>query len=309
MEDFNNTIVTEFILLAFSNTPDLQMFLFTVILLMYIICIIGNIVTIILVRIAPSLHNPMYFFITTFAFLEIMFVSVTIPKLLDNLITANKNIHFIGCFIQLYLFNALGESECILLSMMVFDRYIAIHSPLQYPAIMTHSFCIVLALTPWTVGFVMSFIVTIFTAQLEFCGPNEVNHFFCDLAPLQNLSCSNSFISKVVTSIVAVITLVIPFSLIIRYYIHIILIVSKIKTSDGKKKAFSTCSSHLIVASLFFGTAFTVYVRPEGSHYDKYLALIYTVVIPMLNPFIYTLRNRDIKTVFLQLVSQLLKQL
>ncbi|KAM8921448.1 olfactory receptor 6N2-like [Pelodytes ibericus] len=294
MQDVNNTIVKEFILLAFSNPQDLQSLLFTVILLMYIICVIGNSATVILVRVTPSLHTPMYLFISTFAILEIMFVSVTIPKLLDNLITANKRISFIGCFAQLYSFNALGEIECFVLTIMVFDRHLAIHNPLRYQAIMTYSLCSKLTIAPWMAGFLISSVVTIFTADLEFCGPNEINHFFCDLAPLQNLSCSNPFLSTVVTSLAAVIAIIIPFSIIIGFYVHIIITVSQIKTSAGKKKAFSTCSSHLMVASLFFGTSFIVYVRPKGTQNDKFLALIYTILTPLLNPFIYTLRNRGI---------------
>ncbi|XP_053330364.1 olfactory receptor 10AG1-like [Spea bombifrons] len=308
MEHVNRTMVREFVLLAFSDTDHFQILLFSITLLTYIICIMGNALTVILVRLEPSLHKPMYIFITTFAVLEIMFVSVTIPRLLENLITQNKSISFIGCFVQLYSFNALGETECFILTIMVFDRYLAIHKPLHYSSIMTRSFCVQLAIFPWTIGLFLSFIVTFFTARMEFCGPNEVNHFFCDLAPLQNLACSDAFVSNVVTSSAAIFAIIIPFSIIMGFYVRIIITVLKIKSSDGKKKAFSTCSSHLIVASLFFGTAFIVYVRPKGSQYDKFLALIYTVVTPLLNPFIYTLRNRDVKDAFLKTIRSLLKQ-
>ncbi|KAE8587956.1 hypothetical protein XENTR_v10022225 [Xenopus tropicalis] len=286
----------EFFLVAFSDFHQFQIVLFIIVLLMYIICIVGNITIIALVRTQPSLQTPMYFFISIFATLEMIFVSVTIPRLLANLIADNKSISFFGCFAQLYAFNALGETECCLLAIMAFDRHLAINNPLRYSAIMNHEFCKELALLPWIIGLVTSFIPTIFTAGLQFCGPNKLNHFFCDFAPLQNLACSDPFISNVMTSFVATVTVVIPFIIIIGLYIHIIfIIVSSMKSSESKHKAFSTCSSHLIVSSLFYGTVITVYIRPKGSQYDRFLALAYTVFVPLLNPFIYTLRNRNVK--------------
>ncbi|XP_075048069.1 olfactory receptor 5V1-like [Mixophyes fleayi] len=296
MEDGNKTMVTEFILLAFSSLQQLQILLFTIILLAYIICVTGNIAIIVLVRTEPLLHTPMYFFICTFAVLEIMFVSVTIPNLLDNLISWNKSISLLGCFTQMYAFNGLGITECYLLAVMAFDRDLAINNPLHYSAIMSKGLYIELAIAPWIIGFTISFMTTIFTARLKYCGPNQLNHFVCDLTPLQNLACSNPFISKVVTLLAAVLATVVPFIIIIAFYIHIINTISKIKTSEGKEKAFSTCSSHLIVASLYYGTAIIVYIRPNGSQYDKFLALMYTVLTPVLNPFIYTLRNKDVKS-------------
>ncbi|KAM3918981.1 olfactory receptor 10A7-like [Leptodactylus fuscus] len=237
----------------------------------------------------------MYFFISNFALLEIIFISVTVPKLLTNLIDANRKISFTGCFAQLYAFNSLGVVECYLLAVMAFDRDLAINRPLHYSSIMNNSLCMELAAAPWVIGFVTAAIPTIFTAKLEFCGPNEVNHFFCDLAPLQNIACSDPLVSNLVTSSTAIFATVVPFVIILGFYIHIIATISKIKSTVGKQKAFSTCSSHLIVASLFYCSAIVVYVRPKGSQHDKYLALMYTVIIPLLNPFIYTLRNKDVK--------------
>ncbi|KAM8921443.1 olfactory receptor 10A7-like [Pelodytes ibericus] len=307
MEANDTMAVKEFILLAFSNAPQFQVVLFPVVLLMYIVCIIGNVVTISLVITEPILQTPMYFFIRTFSLLEIMFVSVPVPKLLDNLLTESKTISFAGCFSQLYAFNAFGEIECLFLTLMVFDRHLAIHNPLRYSAIMNHSLCIELTVLLWATGFIMSSIVTVSTASLEFCGPNEVDHFFCDLAPLQNLSCSNPFLSVLATSFVALLTVVIPFIVIMGFYIHIIYTVSKIKSLEGKQKAFSTCSSHLIVVGLFYGSAITVYMKPKGSKNDKFLALMYSIVTPMCNPFIYTFRNREIKNVLTKSIRQFLK--
>ncbi|XP_053576200.1 olfactory receptor 6F1-like [Bombina bombina] len=308
MEDRNKTTVNEFILLGFSNFHQFQLLLFILILLTYATCITGNVAIIVLVKTHHSLNIPMYFFIRTFAVLEIMFVSVTVPKLLTNLIGSDKRISFTSCFIQLYIFNALGETECYLLAVMAFDRDLAINNPLRYSAFMSRLFCIELSILPWIVGFITAAIPTIFTAALEFCGPNEVNHFFCDLAPLQNLACSNAYISNIVTSIIAVIATVVPFFIIMGFYIHIIITISTIKSNEGKHKAFSTCSSHLIVASLFYCTAMVVYVRPKGSQYDKFLALTYTVIIPVMNPFIYTLRNKDVKIALRKSLRQIFCQ-
>ncbi|KAM5129385.1 LOW QUALITY PROTEIN: olfactory receptor 11L1-like [Mantella aurantiaca] len=223
-----------------------------------------------------------------------MFVTVTIPKLLDNLISGNKNISFLGCFTQLYFFNGLGITECYLLAVMAFDRDLA--NPLHYLSIMSKKLCFKLAGMPWLIGLTISFVTTFFTADLNFCGPNQINNFVCDAAPLQDLACSDPFISKVAILVAAVLAVVIPFIIIIGFYIHIINTILKIKSSAGKKKAFSTCSSHLTVASLYYGTAMIVYITPIGTQLDKFLAIIYTVVTPLLNPFIYTLRNKDVKS-------------
>ncbi|XP_072283719.1 olfactory receptor 5V1-like [Pyxicephalus adspersus] len=295
MKDTNHTEINEFLLLGFSKFYKFQNVLYCLILLAYITCIFGNIVIIILVRIEASLHSPMYFFISIFAVLEIMFISVSVPNLLAILVHSKKTIIFVGCFAQMYAFNALGETECFLLALMVFDRYLAVNNPLRYSIIMNSAFCLKLAVLPWLGGFFVSFFPTCLTILLDFCGPNIIDHFFCDLAPVQNLACSSFFYSGVATVLAAVISVVLPFISIVTLYICIIITVLKIKTKEGKRKAFSTCSSHLIVVCLFYGSAIIVYIRPQGSHYDKFIALMYTVVTPALNPFIYTLRNSEVK--------------
>ncbi|XP_075048054.1 olfactory receptor 6N1-like [Mixophyes fleayi] len=268
----------------------------------------GNVTIIVLVRIEPSLHTTMYFFISVFSILENMFMSVTVPNLLANLISADNIISFNGCFTQMYIFNSLGATECYLLVVMVFDRHLAINNPLHYPAIMTHALHIELAVLPWIMGFAIILIPTISIVLLEFCGPNIIDHFFCDFAPLQNLACSDPFISIIFTSTSAILISVLPLIIIIGFYVNIIMTVSKIKSEEGKQKAFSTCTSHLIVTSLFYGTAIIVYVKPKGSHYDKYLAIMYTAFTPMINPFIYTFRNRDVKKVFRNSINPSRKQ-
>ncbi|XP_077319645.1 olfactory receptor 10A7-like [Lithobates pipiens] len=304
MTNVNKTVVKEFILLGFSSFYKLQNSMFYVVLLAYIVCVIGNITIIILVRAYPTLQTPMYFFISTFAFLEILFVSVTVPKLLAILISTDGSTSVIGCFLQVYIFHALGEAECFLLALMVFDRYLAINNPLHYSTIMNGTFCLQLAALPWIFGFIISFMPAIVTMLLEYCGPNKIDHFFCDLAPLQRLACSDLFLSNVTTVLAAFLSVITPFISIVVLYIQILCTVLKIRGISGKKKAFSTCSSHLIVASMFYGSAIIVYSRPSGSHYDKFLALMYTVVTPLLNPFIYTLRNTDVKDALRKLIKQ-----
>ncbi|XP_075048065.1 olfactory receptor 6N1-like [Mixophyes fleayi] len=308
MVETNKTVVKDFILLAFADLHQFQNLLFVIFLLTYITCVMGNVTIIVLVRTEPSLHTTMYFFISVLSLLEIMFVTVTVPRLLSNLIAADNIISFDGCFTQLYLFGSLAVTECHLLVVMAFDRHLAINNPLHYPAIMTHALCIELAILPWIMGFAIMLIPVVVTACLEFCGPNMIDHFFCDLAPLQSLACSNPFISIICTSISAIFNVVLTLIIIIGFYVNIIMTVSKIKSEEGKQKAFSTCSSHLIVTSLLYGTGIIVYVNPKGSHYDKYLAIMYTAFTPMINPFIYTFRNRDVKKVFRNSINRLIKQ-
>ncbi|KAG8449797.1 hypothetical protein GDO86_016457 [Hymenochirus boettgeri] len=303
MENANKTSLEEFLLLAFSGLGQLQTPLFVIILCMYIVCIGGNVAIIVLVRVEPSLHSPMYFFISLLAALDVMFVSCIIPKLLSNLIAANKRISFIGCFSQMFFSDSLGTAECYLLAVMAFDRDLAVNNPLHYFNIMNNELCVTLASLPWVVGIICVIIPTILTARLEFCGSNEVNHFFCDFAPLHSLACSDPFVSQVVSNSMAFLAAVVPFITTIGFYIHIIVIISRIHSSKGKFKVFSTCSSHLSVAGLYYITAIIVYVLPQGIQYEKFLALSYTVVTPLCNPFIYTFRNRDVKKALFRVTS------
>ncbi|XP_068110983.1 olfactory receptor 5V1-like [Hyperolius riggenbachi] len=296
MELANKTTVKEFILLSFYSFKQLQVLIFVLVLPMYLITIMGNVAVIILVKKGPSLHSPMYFFISVFAALEISFVSATIPKLLASLIADDRRISFMNCFVQLYVFGALGITECYMLAVMAFDRDLAINHPLRYATIMNNVICIALASLPFMIGFVITLIPTVLTAQQNFCGPNEINHYFCDLFPLQSLACSSPLVNNLVVNItVAVFSSLTSFILIIGLYTHIIITIIRIKSVEHKHKAFSTCSSHLTVACLLYCSAIIIYLKPTNSHNDKFFALIYNIVTPMLNPFIYTLRNKDVK--------------
>ncbi|XP_056401058.1 olfactory receptor 6N1-like [Hyla sarda] len=300
-------MVDEFILLAFTDLHQIQNYFFMTFLLTYITCVIQNVVIITVVKIGHSLHNPMYFFISVFSTSEIIFVSVTVPKLLAILIAANNKISFNGCITQMYFLNSLGVTECYLLVVMVFDRHIAINNPLRYPTIMTYRVCVGLAMFPWIFGFSIILVPSTITAWLEFCGPNMIDHFFCDWGPLQSLACSDISVSNFSTTMAAVTCVILPFLLIIGFYICILRTIIKIKSDHGKQKAFSTCTSHLIVACLFYGAAMIVYAKPKASHYDKYLTFMYTAFTPTINPFIYTFRNRDVKKVFWNSVNRVIR--
>ncbi|XP_044127208.1 olfactory receptor 13A1-like [Bufo gargarizans] len=297
MEDRNKTFVTEFILLAFSEFHQYQILLFTVVLFAYIACITGNMTIILMIIVEQSLHVPMYYFISIFAAEEILMVSIVIPKLLAILMAGNQKISFINCFVQLYIFITLGQVVSICIMIMAYDRHLAINKPLHYTVIMNQTLCIGLVILPWIFSLSSSLIVTLFTMFLDFCGPNKVNNFFCEVCPLQSLACSDTYIINTVTTTAAAIATVLPFIIIVGLYTKIIMTVFKIKSSLGKQKAFSTCSSHLIVAMLFFMTVFIIYLTPYDSQRDKYYSLIYFLINPVVNPFIYALRNRDVRNI------------
>ncbi|OCT68980.1 hypothetical protein XELAEV_18040288mg [Xenopus laevis] len=269
MNKINMTTVEEFILLAFADLYQLQIPLFFVIFNAFLICLFGNIVIIVIVRAEPSLHTPMYFFISTLSILEIITVFLIIPNLLASLIAAKRGISFHGCFLQLFVAGIAGTAECYLLAVMAFDRVLAINKPLQYVSIMTQRVCVQLALLPFIVGIIIALTPTVLTAKLQFCGRNEVHHFFCDFVALQSLACSSIYISEMVLNTSAIFAIGLPFTMTVGLYIYIIIIISKIKSAESKQKAFSTCSSHLTVAGLFYITTIIVYAVPKGSHYDR----------------------------------------
>ncbi|KAG8449787.1 hypothetical protein GDO86_016447 [Hymenochirus boettgeri] len=237
----------------------------------------------------------MYYFISVLAALEVIYMSAIHPRFLASIISGNKTISFIGCFVQLFTAGTCGITESYLLAVMAIDRDLAINWPLRYSAIMTMTFCIGLAVIPWIVGISFMLTESILTAHLDFCGCNEIDHFFCDLSPLQVLVCSDNFIVNVVISLLGVFACGVPFCIIIQAYIRIIITITKIKSSVGKRKAFSTCSSHLIVTSLFYISICAVYINPNGNASKKYISLMFALISPTLNPFIYALRNKDVK--------------
>uniref|UniRef100_A0A8C8RPK2 Olfactory receptor n=1 Tax=Pelusios castaneus TaxID=367368 RepID=A0A8C8RPK2_9SAUR len=298
VEQENHTRVQDFILLGFPTIPELQVLLFVVFLTVYLLTLLQNMVIIILIRTNHHLHKPMYFFLSQLSFLEVWYISVTVPKLLVNFLAENKSISFIGCMAQLYFFISLVCTECVLLAVMAYDRYVAICNPLRYPAIMNHQLCQQLAVGSWLAGFLISMLKVFFISRLSFCGPNIINHFFCDISPLLNLSCTDMTVAEMVDFIFALIILLIPLSVTTASYICIIGTIVRIPTAQGRRKAFSTCASHLTVVIIFFSATLFMYARPRRIHsfnLNKLVSVVYTIATPMLNPFIYCLRNQEVK--------------
>uniref|UniRef100_A0A8C3SFB6 Olfactory receptor n=1 Tax=Chelydra serpentina TaxID=8475 RepID=A0A8C3SFB6_CHESE len=293
----NQMTITEFILLGFRDLQELETPLLLLFLVIYIVTM--NVVIITLIRTNHHLHKPMYFFLSHLSFLEVWYISVTVPKLLVNFLAENKSISFMGCMAQLYFFIALVCTECVLLAIMAYDRYVAICQPLHYPAIMSYQLCLQLAVGSWLAGFLISMLKVFFISRLSFCGPNVINHFFCDISPLLNLSCTDMTVAEMVDFVFALIILLIPLSVTIVSYICIIGTIVRIPTTQGRWKAFSTCASHLTVVIIFFSATLFMYARPRRIHSfnlnNKVVSVFYTIVIPMLNPLIYSLRNKEVK--------------
>ncbi|XP_045414098.1 olfactory receptor 5A2 [Lemur catta] len=294
----NNTIVTKFILLGFSDHPQMKIFLFVLFLGLYLLTLAWNLSLIALIRLDSHLHTPMYFFLSNLSFLDICYVSSTVPKMLSNIITEQKTISFVGCAMQYFIFSGMGLTECFLLAAMAYDRYAAICNPLLYTALVSHTLCLKMVAGAYVGGFLSSLIATCSIYQHDFCGPNTINHFFCDLPPVLALSCSDTFTSQVVTFVVGVLVGVASVFVILISYGYIVAAVLKISSAEGRTKAFSTCASHLTAVTLFYGSGLFMYMRPSSSYSlnrDKVVSIFYAVVIPMVNPIIYSLRNKEIK--------------
>lgn len=296
-----NRTFSEFILLGFTNQPEVQVVIFIFLLLTYVISVLGNLTIIILTRVHPHLQTPMYFFLRNFSFLEISFTTTFTPRLLFSITTGNKSISFAGCFTQYFFAIFLGATEFYLLAAMSFDRYVAICKPLHYMTIMSSRVCIQLVLCSWLAGFLIIISPIILTSQLDFCASNMLNHYYCDYGPLLEISCSDTRFLELVDFILAVVTLVVTLMLVILSYTNIIWTILKIPSAQQRKKAFSTCFSHMIVISLSYGSCIFMYIKPsakEGVAFNKGIAVLNTSVAPLLNPFIYTLRNKQVKQAF-----------
>ncbi|XP_029435934.1 olfactory receptor 2AP1-like [Rhinatrema bivittatum] len=294
----NQTLVTEFILLGFSDLPHLQFLLSLTVFLFFLISVLGNVIFLMLVCVDSHLQKPMYFFLSNLSFLDICNTSITLSTVLDSLFTGNNCVAFPFCITQTYCFLSLVSTEFFLLTAMAYDRYVAICAPLHYAFIMNKRICILLAIISWILGFLDIIPQTVLISQFFFCETNEINHFFCDYTALMKLSCSDPQTIEIVIFTEGVVVGLIPFVLTLTSYIYIISTILKIQSVEGRHKAFSTCSSHLTVVILFYGTILCVYVRPSSMYspgQDKLFSLLYTALIPMLNPIIYSLRNQDVK--------------
>ncbi|XP_062956319.1 olfactory receptor 2A5 [Cynocephalus volans] len=294
----NQTWVTEFILLGFPLNPKMQMALFGLFSLFYIFTLLGNGVILGLIYLDLRLHTPMYFFLSHLAIVDISYASNNVPKMLANLLNKKKTISFAPCIMQTFLYMAFAHSECLILVMMSYDRYVAICHPLQYTVIMSWQVCTALAVTSWACGSLLALVHVVLILRLSFCGPHEINHFFCEILSVLKLACADTWLNQVVIFAASVFILVGPLCLVLVSYSHILVTILRIRSGEGRRKAFSTCSSHLCVVGLFFGSAIVMYMAPTSHHPEeqqKILSLFYSLVNPMLNPLIYSLRNAEVK--------------
>ncbi|KAG8573889.1 hypothetical protein GDO81_008912 [Engystomops pustulosus] len=294
----NLTSVNEFFLVGFQGSQSLRIFIFCLLLLVYFGTISANLLIVTLVSTSKNLHTPMYFFISQLSIADIMLITDIVPNLMNVQLKNGGNVTFIDCITQLYVFCATEASECLLLTVMSYDRYVAICNPLRYSSIMTRGYCIILNSICWLLGFSLTLTYSLSTGKLKYCGPNIIDHLFCDLLPLEELACSDTFIVNLELYIVGFLAVCVPVTIIFCFYTNIVLAILRIPSNTGRWKAFSTCSSHLIVISIFYWTMFGVYLVPTHGKtptIGKILSLLYTVFTPFINPIIYSLRNMDIR--------------
>ncbi|KAM7146157.1 olfactory receptor 5A1-like [Macrochelys suwanniensis] len=295
----NQTEVTEFILLGLSNNPQLQSFLFLVFLVVYLITLLANMVIMLVIRADPHLHTPMYFFLSHLSFVDICYSSAIVPKMLVHFLAEHKTISVTSCIAQMFFIYLPAATEIFILSAMAYDRYAAICDPLRYMERMSKGICVQLVSGAWGIGFFHALLNTVFVLKLHFCGPNQINHFSCELPPLLQLSCTDTLTNQVVLLTSLVIFGLSTFVSTLISYIHIISTILRIRSGEGRRKAFSTCSSHLIVVGLLYLTVFFQYTKPSSVSsvgLDEMFSIQYSILTPMLNPIIYSLKNKEVKT-------------
>ncbi|KAM6158032.1 olfactory receptor 5L1-like [Rhynchocyon petersi] len=294
----NCTVVTEFILLGLSEIPELKVFLLLLFLVIYGITIMGNLGMITVIQISSQLHTPMYFFLSHLSFVDLCYSTIIVPKVLDNIVNKDKAISFLGCMVQFYLFCTYAITEVILLAVMAYDRFVAVCKPLLYLVIMSQKLCVQLVSGCYLCGAVCSLTHLCLVLEIPSYRSNVVNHFFCDLPPLLSLACSDVSMNELIVYIVATVNEIITIVVIFTSYLFILVTILRMHSAEGRRKAFSTCASHLTAIVVFHGTILFIYCRPSSSNSldtDKVATVFYTIVIPMLNPLIYSLRNKDVK--------------
>ncbi|KAM4846171.1 olfactory receptor 5P80-like [Thomomys bottae] len=303
----NYTSVTAFILLGLTEDSTAGAVLFIVFLGVYAVTLLGNISIIMLIRSSPQLHTPMYLFLCHLAFVDIGYSSSVTPVMLIGFLSQETSIPVAGCVVQLGSVVTFGTTECFLLASMAYDRYVAICSPLLYSSLMSPTVCYLLVGASYLGGCVNSWTFSGCFLSLTFCGPNKVNHFFCDYSPLLKLSCAHEFASEIIPAISSGSIIAVTVFIIALSYVYILVSILKMRSTEGRHKAFSTCTSHLTAVTLFFGTITFIYVLPKSSYstdQNKIISVIYTVVIPMLNPLIYSLRNKEVKDAMKKLLAR-----
>ncbi|KAM5168349.1 olfactory receptor 2T27-like [Callospermophilus lateralis] len=297
MTSLENHTVAEFFLLGLLQHTPAHFCVFVLISIMFFVTLTGNSLLILLILVDPLLHTPMYFFLWQLSLIDILFTIAIVPKMMSDFLLHKTAISVSGCGTQIFLGLALGGTECILLGLMSYDRYVAICKPLHYLLHMNWTLCRQMALSSWVSGAFNALVHTVYTMKFPFCGPREIHHFYCELPGVLQLSCEDTLAYETGVLISTTILLLIPFSVILASYILILVTIIHMASAEGRKKAFSTCSSHLVVVSLYYGAIIFMYMRPISSHtpgQDKVVSVFYTIVTPMLNPLIYSLRNKDV---------------
>ncbi|XP_077137094.1 olfactory receptor 13G1-like [Ranitomeya variabilis] len=305
----NSSLVSEFIILGLSTNPELEAIIFIVFLIIYTVAFIGNLIIFLLSIFDSGLNSPMYFFLGFLSFLDICCTSATVPKMLTGYVTKSKVISYYGCVAQLFFFTWPMGIELLLLTVMAYDRYIAIRNPLRYATIINRKVCIHVAIAITILGSLNSMTHTYCTFRLPYCGDNKINHFFCEIMPLLKLACGDTYINEIVVFTADFILGICCFCLTCISYIFIINTILKIRSAEGKRKAFSTCASHIIIVSMYYGAVIFTYIRPRSSlslEKDKIVSALYAVITPTLNPIIYSLRNKEVKDAFKRSIKRLL---
>ncbi|XP_067406693.1 olfactory receptor 5J3-like [Emydura macquarii macquarii] len=307
MRQGNGTQVSEFILLGFTDRPELEVALFALFLLIYLLILMGNLGMIVLIITNPLLQSPMYFFLSNLSFIDICYSSIISPRMLYDFLAEGKTISYTACAIQMWFFTLYATVECYLLAVMAYDRFMAICNPLLYTVIMSKRFCVQLVAVSYLCAMINALIQAGCTFGLSFCGPNIINSYFCDIPPLLRLSCSDTNISQVVLFIFSSLVVVGNGAIVLISYAYIISTILRMRSATNRHKTFSTCASHLTAIVLYYGTLTFMYVQPGGMdavEQDKLVSVFYTIVIPMLNPLIYSLRNKEVKDALRKVLSQ-----
>ena len=293
----NQTRISHFILLGLFNHTPLHLLLFSIIMVMFLVALSGNGLMILLINTDSHLHSPMYFFLSWLSFMDLMLISTIVPRMAIDYLLGHGSISFTGCGFQILFFLTLLGDECFLLAFMAYDRYVAISNPLRYSVVMSRRVCWLMVAGSWLVGLVDGLFQAIYTLSYPYCGPQEIDHFFCDIPAVLKLACADTSIYEALIYVCCILMLLLPFSVISVSYLLIFVTVLRMHSAEGRKKAFATCSSHMAVVSLFYGAAMVTYMRPQTYHsskQDKVVSAFYTMITPMLNPLIYSLRNKEV---------------
>ncbi|XP_013368597.1 PREDICTED: olfactory receptor 2K2 [Chinchilla lanigera] len=307
MQQENVTIWSFFFLEGLAKYPRLEIVLFIFSLIMYLVTLVGNSTLILIIILDSHLQTPMYFFLGNLSFMDICYTSASVPTLLVNLLSSQKTIYFSGCAIQMYLSLAMGSTECVLLAVMAYDRYVAICNPLRYPTIMNRQVCAQMASVSWTTGCLTALLESSFALKTPLCG-NLIDHFTCEILAVLRLACSRSQLMDMIMLVVSILLLPIPMLLICISYVFILSTILRISSAEGRNKAFSTCGAHLTVVILFYGAALSMYLKPSSSNsqeVDKIISFLYGLLTPVLNPIIYSLRNKEVKDTMKKLLGKI----